>query len=101
MIFNNFINIVKTAIDNYAALKKLSRRQRKLKLKPWITRGLLISIKHKQKSYLSHFINGNTEKRNFYKYYADKLNKSSLFLNKCIIKMSYINPKTMLLKLGK
>ena len=63
MIFNNFINIVKTAIDNHAPLKKLSRRQRKLKLKPWITRGLLFSIKHKQKLYLSHFINGNTEKK--------------------------------------
>ena len=34
MIFNNFINIVKTAIDYYAPLKKLSRRQRKLQLKP-------------------------------------------------------------------
>ena len=75
MIFNNFINIFKTAIDNYAPLKKLSRRQRKLKLKPWITRGLLISIKHKQKLYLSQFINGNTEKRNFYKKYVNKLNK--------------------------
>ena len=75
IISNNFINIVKTAIDNYAPLKKLSRRQRKLKLKPWITRGLLISIKHKQKLYLSHFINGNTEKRNFYKKYANELNK--------------------------
>ena len=67
MIFNYFIKISKTAIDNYAPLKKLSRRQRKLKLKPKITSGLLISIKHKQKLYLSHFINGITEKRNFYK----------------------------------
>ena len=63
MIFNNFINVVKTAVDNHAPLK------------PWITRGLLISIKHKQKLYLSHFINGNTEKRNFYKKYVNKLNK--------------------------
>ena len=75
MIFNNFINIVKTAIDNYAPLKKLFWRQRKLKLKPCITRGVLISIKHKQKLYLSHYINGNTEKRNFYKKYASKLDK--------------------------
>ena len=74
MVFNDFINIVKTAIDNYAPLKKLSCRQRKQKLKPWITHGLLISIKHKQRLYLSHFINGNTEKRNFYKKYANKLN---------------------------
>ena len=36
---------------------------------------IIISIKHKQKLYLSHFINGNTEKRNFYKKYANKLNK--------------------------
>ena len=100
-IFSDFIKIVKTAIDNYAPLIKLSRRQRKLKLKPWITRGLLISIKHKKKLYLSHFINRNTEKRNFYKKYANKLTKIKLFLNKCIIKMSYINPKIMLLKLGK
>ena len=75
MMFNNFIKIVKTAIDNYAPLKKLSWRQCKLKLKPWITRELLISIKHKQKLYLSHFINGNTEKRNFYKKYANKIHK--------------------------
>ena len=67
MIFSNFIKIVKTAIDNYAPQMKLSRRQRNFKLKPWITRGLLISIKYKQKLYLSHFINGNTEKTNFHK----------------------------------
>ena len=49
MIFDNFIKIVKTAVDNYAPLKKLSRRQRKLTL------------------YLSHFSYGSAEKRNFYK----------------------------------
>ena len=101
MIFNNFIKIVKTAIDNYAPPKTLSRRQRKLKLKPWITRGLLISIKHKQKLYLSHFINGNSEKRNFYKKYANKLNKI-----KCISKQMYYQDelyksKNYALELGK
>ena len=32
-------------------------------------------MKHKQNLYLCHFINGNTEKRNFYKKYANELNK--------------------------
>ena len=74
MIFSDFIKTAKTAIDNYAPLKKLSGRQRKLKLKQWITRGLLISIKRKLKLYLSHFINEDADQREFYKKYANRLN---------------------------
>ena len=74
MIFNDFIKTAKTAIDNHAPLKKLSGRQRKLKLKPWITRGLLISIKRKLKLYLSHFTNEDADQREFYKKYANRLN---------------------------
>ena len=44
----DFIEIVKSKIDNHAPLKKLSREQRRLKLKPWITQGILTSIKRKQ-----------------------------------------------------
>ena len=61
MIFNDFITIVKTAIDNHAPLKKTFRRQRKLQLTPWITSELSISIMRKQKFYLSRFINGDTD----------------------------------------
>ena len=48
----------------------MSRKQLKLKLKPWINRGLLISIRHKQK-----LINGNSEQKKFYKKFANKLNQ--------------------------
>ena len=47
--FRDFIEIVKSKIDKHAPLKKLTRKQRKLKCKPWITRGILTSIKRKQK----------------------------------------------------
>ena len=67
MIFSDFIKIVKTAIDNYAALIKLSRRQRKLKLKPWITRALLISIKHKQNLYYLTSLTETQKKETFTK----------------------------------
>ena len=67
MIFSDFIKIVKTAIANYAALIKLSRRQRKLKLKPWFTRALLISIKHKQKLYYLTSLTETQKKETFTK----------------------------------
>ena len=66
-LFNDFINIIKSIIDFHAPLKKLSLKQLKLKLKLWITQGLLISIKHKQQLYKTHFINGNSEQKKFYK----------------------------------
>ena len=73
--FRDFIEIVKSKIDKHAPLKKLSHKLRKLKCKPWITRGILTSIKRKQKLYVSHFNNGDTDRQNVYKKYANKLTK--------------------------
>ena len=80
-IFSDFIEVIITHIDHHAPLKKVSRKQLKLKLKPWITTGLLTSIKHKQKLYKSHFLHGDTEQIKIYKKYANKLNKVK-FLSK-------------------
>ena len=42
---------------------------------PWISRGILKSIKTKQKLYLSQFVKGNLEQKQLYKKYANKLTK--------------------------
>ena len=39
----------------------------------WFSRSILKSIKTKQKLYLSHFVNGNSEQKQLYKKYANKL----------------------------
>ena len=57
--FEQFYSLITKTIDMHVPLKKLSRKQRRLKSKPWITKGLLISIKRKQKLHKSHFINGS------------------------------------------
>ena len=49
--------------------------QRKLELKPWITRGVFTAIKHKQKIYKSLFLTVSSEQKCYYKHYANKLNK--------------------------
>ena len=47
--FEKFYSIIKLTIENHAPLKKLSKKQQRLKNKPWITKSLLISIKKKTK----------------------------------------------------
>ena len=77
-VFAGFIKVIEKVIDLYAPFKKLSRKERKLRLKPWISRSLLTSIKHKQKLYITHFLKGNSEQQIYYKQYANKLNKTKI-----------------------
>ena len=72
-IFNQFLQLLTNAITLHAPMRKLTRKQQKLINKPWISRGILKSIKTKQKMYLSHFVKGNLEQKQLYKKYANKL----------------------------
>ena len=54
-------------------MKLLSRKQKRLNSKPWITNGILISIKCKKKLYWSDFVNGNEVAKLLHKIYANKL----------------------------
>ena len=55
-IFGDFIKRVRLIIDFYPPLRQISRRQKRVRAKPWLTKGLLVSIKYKQKLYRSHFL---------------------------------------------
>ena len=46
-----FVTLIENTIEIHAPLKKLSRKQRKLQSKPWITKSILISVHHKRKLY--------------------------------------------------
>ena len=46
-----FFNISETLLDTYATLKRLSNSELKLLSKPLITRGIMMSIKDKDKIY--------------------------------------------------
>ena len=49
--FRKFLNITETLLDTYAPLTPLSKADQKKKLKLWITKGLLTSIKKKNHIY--------------------------------------------------
>ena len=72
-IFKEFYHIIKTITNTHAPLKLLPRKQKRLNSKPWITKGILISIKCKKKLYWSDYVNGNEVAESLYKIYANKL----------------------------
>ena len=71
----NVINTINEITNRHAPVKEVSRSKAKQLLKPWITNGILKSIKNKQKMYHTHFYCNNIEKVLQYKRYSNKLNK--------------------------
>ena len=78
--FNKFSDVFEfysliTRISNHAPLKKLSRKQKQLKSNPWMTKGLITSIKKKQKMHKTHFIQGTSVNKVYYKKYSNILTR--------------------------
>ena len=73
--FECFLQIFKNVVNLHAPVKKRSRKERRLHQKLWITKAVLISIKHKQELYFSHFNNGDNISEQFYKRYANILTR--------------------------
>ena len=74
-ILNDFYSLLTSTINIHAPLKKLSRKQKRLINKPWITKGLLISIKKKQKMHKTHYIKVSPIDKLCYKTYSNVLTK--------------------------
>ena len=74
-MYDKSINIIKLTIDEHLPMKIASRKRQKLLQRPWITRGLLVSIKRKQKMYKTHFLFKDENLISQYRIYANKLNK--------------------------
>ena len=69
-----FINIFETTLQLHAPLRNITRKEKKLKRKPWITKGILTSIKHKNKLFTIKIKTNLQESIYTYKKYRNKLN---------------------------
>ena len=85
--FETFFSNIKSITDRHAPLKKMSLKECKLKLKPWLTKGILTSINNKNKTYQKYCRakdqNRKHELHTLFKQYQNSLNN--------IIKVSKIN----------
>ena len=62
-------------MDRHSPKKQASLCKMKQLAKPWITKGLLTSIKVKQKMYHTHFLCNDPAKISKYKQYSNSLNR--------------------------
>ena len=73
--FEQVIDTISLIINNHAPLQTLSRKRKRPQQKPWITKGLLVSMKNKQKLYRDCFLNGNDSQKRLFKIYSNKLTR--------------------------
>ena len=62
-IFDQFVNRIGEIINKHAPLRRVSRKHQKLARKPWITKGIFISIRYKNLIFRSHFADGNSNEK--------------------------------------
>ena len=91
--FDNFVSGFRTCLNKYAPLKRASRKKRKLLSKPWITKGIFVSIRKKQKLYVTHYLKGNEIQKKFYKTYANKLTKLKTLSKKLYLESEILNSR--------
>ena len=70
--FERFLNIFNITLSKHAPLRRKSRKEKKLNSKPWITKGILISSKTKNKLYIAN-LKGSANDVQLYKTYHNKL----------------------------
>ena len=91
--FSKFIDVVKENIDKHTPLKKATRKKRKLINKPWITKGILIFIKKKQKLYAKCYKSESEFKKLLYKIYVNKLSKVKRLSKKLFLQQEIVNSR--------
>lgn len=62
--FENYMHAINNLIDKYMPLKKISKKQYKRKFKPWITNGILQSIKRKNALFSKYVKSKNLDLKN-------------------------------------
>ena len=67
------IKALNKIVEKHAPMKQASQTKQKQLKKPWLTRGILKSVKRKQKMYRTHFLSKDLQKIGDYKRYANML----------------------------
>ena len=61
--FNGFSSVIQETINTHMSLKKISRRQEKLKRKPWMTKQILADTRKQSSTFKSLFLLGNDSEK--------------------------------------
>ena len=68
-ISQNLTSSSENVLNKHAPLQKLSRKEKRLSEKPWISKGILKSIKTKNRLFRTHYRSSDPNKKLIYKKY--------------------------------
>ena len=74
-LYDKFVTKFENVVDEFAPMRKASRKENKLRCRPWLTRGLLKSIRIKNKMYNNLREKPDTSQSHKYKIYRNLLNR--------------------------
>jgi len=74
--------MLRLVIDKHVPIVKACRKQKRILQNPWLTKGLLVSIKQKQKLHRTCKSHRNLLDISFYKQYSNKLTRVKKLLKK-------------------
>ena len=74
--FEEFVKLFTDIVNFHAPRRRATRKEKKLKSKPWLTQGLLKSIKLKNKMYKQFLMHPNNYQFDKYKKYRNVLNRA-------------------------
>ena len=74
--FDNLYDIFSKTVCKHAPLRKASRKEKRLQTKPWLTTGLLNSIKYKNNLYVKLHTRFSEQAHHDYKLYRNTLNRT-------------------------
>ena len=74
--FEAFVKLFTDIVNFYAPRRRATRKEKKLKSKPWVTQGLLKSIKLKNKMYKQSLMHPSNYQFDKYKKYRNVLNRA-------------------------
>ena len=90
-VFDKTLKIISSTINTHAPLKLASKKKQKILSKPWLTKGIIKSIRHKQFIPKSSYLLGSDQQKLFYKRYANKLTKVQQLSKKLYFENEFIN----------
>ncbi len=73
ILFDKFFSVFISTLNAHAPIKKLTPKELKIFHKPWITKGILKSIKNRSKMYRQFFLFGDINMQAYYKRYSNLL----------------------------
>ena len=74
-LWNEFESIFNNTVFLHAPLRQMTRKEKRLKAKPWLTKGILTSIRTKDKMFVKEIKNKNNKFSRHYKRYRSLLTR--------------------------